>query len=247
MGLSAEKESVQYLVEECKRPETVEIEDRIYSTKGLIPVKEPGISCLTVHTLTGIKDYLLPAVSVNPFMSEFSDSGSIFIHVEDFNEVMVYGIARGKWKQREEFIKAVLPEERRFHFNSWMSVENMIIELQAKMVPGEGINKLLFYLGRVEESTTVSSENDGVGQMTSVKKKIGGALMTNERAPLRVKLSPYRTFIELDQPESEFVFRIKEGLQVALFDSDGGQWKIEAIQKIKGWLSDKLPEITIIA
>ncbi len=255
MGLPTEKESLQYLIEECKRPETVNIEGRIYSTKGIIAVKEPVIKCLEVHTLSGIVDYLDPEGDNNPFMSEFS-SDSVFIHVENFNQVMVYGIASGKWKQREEFIKAVLPEERRFQFNSWMSIENMIIELQAKFVHpchsdeidnATDIGRVLSYLSRVEEGVIGVSEDDGISQTMTVSKKIGGALKEKQKAPCRVTLAPYRTFSEIDQPESSFIFRLKEGGQAALFDSDGGKWKMDAIEGIKKWLTESVPGVVIIA
>lgn len=247
MGIPSEKDALQYLIDECKRPETVEIEGRTYSTKGLIAIKEPGVDCLYVHTLTGIKDYLLPEGDMLPFLSEFSSAGEVFIHVKSFDNVMVYGIASGKWKQREEFIKAVLPEERRFQFNSWISIENMIIELQAKFVPTDDITRVLSYLSRVEEGVIGVSEDDGVSQVLTVSKKIGGALKDKEKAPCRVELSPYRTFMDIDQPVSSFVLRLKEGGQAALFDSDGGKWKMDAIQGIKSWLSDNIPGVSIIA
>lgn len=57
---------------------------------------------------------------------------------------------------------------------------------------------------------------------------------------------PFRTFIEIEQPESEFLLRAKkgyEGIEFALFEADGGAWKKEAIDNIAAYLKENLKEI----
>lgn len=62
--------------------------------------------------------------------------------------------------------------------------------------------------------------------------------------PSPVRLKPYRTFTEVDQPESDFVFRMKEdkydGVQCALFEADGGAWKLHAMESIQEYLEEQL-------
>lgn len=62
--------------------------------------------------------------------------------------------------------------------------------------------------------------------------------------PSPVRLKPYRTFTEVDQPESNFVFRMKEdkyeGVQCALFEADGGAWKLHAMESIQEYLEEQL-------
>ena len=62
-----------------------------------------------------------------------------------------------------------------------------------------------------------------------------------------VTLKPFRTFREIEQPESEFILRYqnRNGIEAALFEGDGGCWKLDAILRIKEWLSDKT-EIPVI-
>lgn len=64
--------------------------------------------------------------------------------------------------------------------------------------------------------------------------------------PNPVKLKPYRTFLEVDQPVSEFIFRMKQdkydGVLCALFEADGGAWKMEATERIKKYLESELKE-----
>lgn len=52
--------------------------------------------------------------------------------------------------------------------------------------------------------------------------------------------SPLRTFYEVEQPSSPFVLRFSENAKVALFEGDGGAWKLEAVENIKKWLRTKL-------
>lgn len=72
-----------------------------------------------------------------------------------------------------------------------------------------------------------------------------------------MSLIPYRTFLEVPQPASDFVFRISEGRGGApafkLVAADGGLWKSQAVDNVKNYLVKALadvPErekITIIA
>lgn len=56
------------------------------------------------------------------------------------------------------------------------------------------------------------------------------------------------------QPESQFVFRMKEdkydGVQCALFEADGGAWRLVAMENIKEYLErelEGLEQFTVIA
>jgi len=70
-----------------------------------------------------------------------------------------------------------------------------------------------------------------------------------------IRLRPYRTFREIEQPASLFVLRLQKGRdgelpRAALFEADGGQWKLEACQAIKHWLDMELylhERITVLA
>lgn len=240
-----EFDALKYLVEDVKRQETIEIDGRTYETRGLSPVKEPIIKCLSIHTLQGIVDFFSND-------SEIQDENKIFIHIKGHNEVSLISFPLGTWKQREIYLQATLPDEKRFHFNDWMPIEDMIIELLSKMVMTENLTSLIDYLSRVEDVTSRVSEDNGIGQITTTTTKIGGVYKQEEEAPRRKTLIPYRTFMEIDpQPESEFVFRIRKGkvgiIECALFDADSGKWKLEAIQGIRTYFEDKLPGIKIIA
>lgn len=70
--------------------------------------------------------------------------------------------------------------------------------------------------------------------------------------PNPVYLAPYRTFREVTQPLSPFVLRMKQGREgglptVALFEADGGKWKLDAIAFIRDFLREKIETVPIIA
>ena len=73
------------------------------------------------------------------------------------------------------------------------------------------------------------------------------------KVPSPADLQPYRTFLEVPQPESQFIFRINERGNCALFEADGGLWKYHAMESIKLFLEDALKglieenKLTVIA
>ena len=73
---------------------------------------------------------------------------------------------------------------------------------------------------------------------------MGIASKSDAVVPNPVKLRPYRTFVEVEQPVSEFVFRMKDnnGITCALFEADGGAWKNTAMRNIKNYLESELED-----
>ena len=56
-------------------------------------------------------------------------------------------------------------------------------------------------------------------------------------------LRPFRTFQEVEQPESEFLLRMDEEGNIGLFEADGGMWKLTARQTIKAFLEANLSDL----
>ena len=72
---------------------------------------------------------------------------------------------------------------------------------------------------------------------TSTQK--GVALQTNEAIRPIVKLRPYRTFQEVEQPESTFLIRISDR-GISFIEADGGMWRLTARNTIKTFLEENL-------
>lgn len=76
--------------------------------------------------------------------------------------------------------------------------------------------------------------------------KTGVASVAEAQVPNPVTLAPYRTFPEIEQVESKFIFRMKEGPRAAIFEADGGAWKNETMFLIKEYLKDELKDLDYV-
>lgn len=77
---------------------------------------------------------------------------------------------------------------------------------------------------------------DNVSDWNTSRK--GVSLVGAEKAPNPIRLQPYRTFPEVDQPASDYIFRLrkKDGVEMALFKTADNRWELEAINSIKDYL-----------
>ena len=118
--------------------------------------------------------------------------------------------------------------------------DKAIIELRSRFAPGEGVDYLLDLLSRISKDSNVATTDNGVSQ--TVEARQGIALKTVEPLKPRVPLRPFRTFQEVEQPESEFLLRMDEEGNIGLFEADGGMWKLKARQTVKAFLEEQLAE-----
>lgn len=117
--------------------------------------------------------------------------------------------------------------------------------MQAKFQANKDRDLLLKFAGTVEAGTVTQYGDDGVTQKALVKN--GVASKTDAIVPNPVNLIPYRTFLEVEQPESAFIFRMREsdrgGVSCAIFEADGGAWKYEAMHNIAAYIREELEEM----
>ena len=82
------------------------------------------------------------------------------------------------------------------------------------------------------------------GIATTVTTQKGVALQSNEQVRPIITLKPYRTFQEVEQPESIFLIRVNER-GISFTEADGGMWKLRARETVKSFLENALEaEIT---
>lgn len=79
------------------------------------------------------------------------------------------------------------------------------------------------------------------GIATTVTTQKGVALQSNEQIRPIISLKPYRTFQEVEQPESIFLIRVNER-GITFTEADGGMWKLRARQTVKAFLEEQLAE-----
>lgn len=208
------------------------INDQKYATGELRLVKEPLCECLHLTTLTGLVDYIKSK-------SDTMLSQRLIVHVISPQKVVLCSELTND-RQREKLIccEALLPS---IYFDRFLSTEQFNIMLQSSFVENKDRDILLKVCGNITESAVKQVGDDGITQ--AVTMKTGVATLQDVIVPNPVVLEPFRTFVELEQPESKFIFRMKEGPSCAIFEADGGAWKNIAMQNIKKYLVDKLKEI----
>jgi hypothetical protein len=165
-----------------------------------------------------------------------------FICVDEYNAVDVYGSYETNYSRRHLYQS--ISDNKHFDFGT-LSLERAIITIQSKYTNNEGADYVIDLCSRVSNNSDVTSEDNGVSQKVQTTKGI--ALKKNEMVKNRVMLQPFRTFMEIEQPESEYLLRLGENpsgdVTVSLIESDGGAWKLKAKASIAEFLKANLTEL----
>ena len=225
-----QREALEYLVNlgEKKEP-IIELDQGTFSRVSLNRVTEPVASKLTVSTLTGLVDYIKTNVD--------HLEGKLLIQVKSPEEVALYSPLNTD-REREKYVsaEAILPNN--VVYERFLDTERFNIMLQSAFVNNKDKEILLKYTGLIQDDAVKTIGDDGVSQQVTVK--TGVASVGQAVVPNPVTLAPFRTFPEVEQPESKFIFRMKEGPSAALFEADGGAWRNKAILNIKAYLEKEL-------
>ena len=215
------KDLLEYILN-IQNPEIIEVFGRKYSTKGLKEVFSPVADTRRVSTLTGLVDYIKANV-------DGLNTSKLIVHVVDHSRVDLISALSGDFRQREMTV-STQADLLQMQFNSWVDAERFNIFMQACFLPTADRDAILKVVGNIREST------------------VRDARVGNAKVPNPVVLKPFRTFVEVEQPESQFVFRMRTGPECMLVEADGGAWRNVARQNIKKFLSSELgEEITVIA
>lgn len=202
-------------------------------------LNEPKWPTLKLLSLTALEDYL-KTVHPQPVPS------GVFLHIVSPTQVTFRGPVQEPKKIADVYVEAHC-EGKAFPFGQWLPTESFIILLQTMFVADDTTADLLKIVGNLSSDTQVKTLDNGVAQ--EVTAKTGITMVANVQLPNPVKLRPYRTFREVEQPESLYVFRMqREGnfVTCALFDVGGNLWEQTAIASIKEWLKKTGVDIPVI-
>jgi len=204
----------------------------------------PGV--LTVNTLDGLCDY----VEAN---RDGLDLKELLLHVESHDQVSLVSKLKGDFHQRHQYVRAQVATlfGGSFAFGAFQTSEAFIVGLQALFAASPTRDQLITLVGSIREDAVKETVDDGYAQ--SVKTGAGVVMVGEKRVPNPVDLRPFRTFREVEQPESPFVLRLQgsgagDRPKIALFEADGGKWKLTAIAAIDAYLKDRLKDgVAILA
>lgn len=248
--MTLSKEAIQHIQESAIQPEerlvyhegttwAINIDGEVRQLKP--QVEGLSRSPIILHTLTSLVDYIKSDLE--------RKENKFLLHIENNKLVSLKGLLEEDGSRETLVVaEALLPP---FSFDHFHDSEDFLIALNSKFTNEFDRSELIAFAGNVKEDNARQTSDDGFSQKTTVKRGISQA--GEEIVPNPVTLAPYRTFTEVDQPASDFIFRMKEGPRFALFEADGGAWKNEAIFAIEGFLKEELKteivknRITILA
>lgn len=247
-------EALRYFTQQAIKPEdrVVEVMDEDNKNRQFIvddsgrgveiqPQNYRAKKAFELNTLTGLVDYIKSNLD--------RKDNKLFVQVFSEEEVGVHGLIESDGGR--EILAVANPIVPEFYFDRYLGVEELIIAMQSTFQKTVDRDNILKVIGNVKEESIRQTGDDGHSQAVTIRSGIAG--VEDKKVPNQVHLQPYRTFLEVEQPASDFIFRMQGGPTAALFEADGGGWRNEAIQNIKDYLDEELKEeiesgrITVIA
>jgi hypothetical protein len=213
-------------IEDMTGPKVIETVQGTFSDKHLYRIENELADTIVLSSLSGL------AEMIKQEMNEYNLP--LFVRATSAERVHVFGAIRDDMQRERPFTAEA--KFIGFDFNEYISIENMIICLKSRFAPTEDRDYLVQLLGNITDQQSVQTKDDGITQSATVKSGI--QLVGEQRIKPIVTLKPYRTFLEVEQPASDFLIRLKDG-RAALFEADGGAWEREAVKNV----ADKLREL----
>jgi hypothetical protein len=226
----------------CERVKTVEPDEE----------KQPAV--FKAFSLQGLVDFI--KVDVDGLFK--NPERRHIVRVTDVDKVEVLTPVTGFYKKRYIVAEcnALVPP---IPFNTFKDTEDFQIMVQTRFEDTENRALVLKLSGSLRNEQTMQTADDGVllngnnlsGLLCCCNNQLliqrfdrvdvdDLCLDTDVTVKNPVTLIPLRTFYEVKQPSSPFVLRFNEDSEAALFEGDGGAWKLSAVKNIKDWLEKEL-------
>ena len=233
-------------------PNYHEVGDLEYTDKELKLIYPPAPKAVECSTLQGLVDLYDGA------LDDAKTKGDLLAHITSPTSVELISRESDEYGHRRAWAVAKYPGCKTFPFGAWLDPESFIIAaqqyFQRVMIENDdgSMAKDLDYV--LKSASSISAEagtdyaDDGIAQRVAMRS--GVTLKTTDTLRPIVTLAPVRTFAEIDQVLSTFVFRARvagSAVNLALFEGDGGRWQLAAVAAIAAWLEPKLPKVPVIS
>lgn len=199
---------------------------RVSSKNYLGVLHSTNLSSLITFTKDILKNY--PTDLVRKFV----------LQVQNYQTAILYEPVDDK-NYRNEIFSASESDTVKHFLNTYITPEEMIINLRRTAEPNEDFEKIIKIISGVSNKTEVQTTDDGLGQTTTLMQgntKIAGVEIKSI-ATLQFK----RTFTDLSYIEENFVLRLKDG-KVALFTAGSEEYRRYYIDSIRFLLQCELDQ-----
>ena len=230
------KEAIQYLVG-LKENKTYTIGGENYSDHELVRIS-PHVDRpreIQVNGLSSIAELIREENDI------FVNSIPIYIRIIDAREIAVF-TSYDKMMARDALYRCSC--DAPYFRPGWLEHDEAIIKLRSVFVQDTGVSDLEYVmdlLSRVSKESSVTSSDNGISQTVEARQGVALAQRVNVR-PI-VRLTPYRTFLEVEQPTSEFLLRLDGDGRVGLLEADGDRWKMDAKKSIAEFFTKELTDL----
>lgn len=236
------KELFEDLWQKAKSSVPVELTDIHgipHANKSVHAVLPPEVPKLSLTSLSGLIDF----IKANKDGINLSD---VILTVDSYQTATLRGKVAPPFQRREIFAVACALQIDAFEFGTYDDLESFTIEVQTKFVDDAERRRLLALAASITSGPIRTVVDDGVTQEVTLKAGITMQAKQEVRNPFNLR--PFRTFSEIDQPVSPFIFRLQQGRAeqpptAALFEADGGAWRIAAMSTINRRLRAALPDL----
>lgn len=222
-------------IEKMAGPKVYDIGNEHYASERLVRI-DPKKDFPKSISLTGLESV---CKMVKNEAADLFSGDQILIQVVDYRTVRVFTTLDGEMDRC--WLYECQADTPRICVNSYQNHEAAVIQIQSLYIPNDDTGYLLELLRSVSKESKVTSNDNGVSQ--SVEARSGIALTQNVPVRPYVQLKPFRTFLEVEQPESVFLLRLDGNGNVGLFEADGGVWKLEATRNIAGYFEEHLKDL----
>lgn len=227
--------AIQELKQIIEQNSVIEIDGKKFAPRSYGIVR--NVDCVQPILLTTLKS-LAAFVIENP---QGLDLEGAIVKIDEQLNVHLVSRPRDEDKQSTLYIQVANPVSP-FRFGVHYGSEAFSIALKTLFVDDEQAHDLWETASTIQIDEGVTFVDDGMSQRIIVQKGTSAASKGSKTIPTITMLKPYRIFPECEQVESPFLVRLKgdkdTGASVALYETDGGIWKIRAY----GIIADKLRE-----
>ena len=230
------KEFIEH-IQKTTQPQIVEIDGRTFavSNEGGYTELRPTIdhpNFLTLHSL----DALVKLVRTEASRAETP----IYITIPDHLTVRCFGRPQpGAQFFRQGYYEATATDVPGWGEKVQLGFNEAQIAMRTRFQETTDTIYALKLLSDICCGAKVVYNDNGIA--TTVTTQKGVALQSNEQIRPIITLKPYRTFQEVEQPESIFLIRVNER-GITFTEADGGMWKLKARQTVKAFLEEQLAE-----
>ncbi|MEG1367287.1 MAG: hypothetical protein RSC96_08740 [Oscillospiraceae bacterium] len=210
----------------------LEIDGEQYSEKELTRIPKMAESehpkNIGVHSLQALCSLIKTEIDAHV--------SPVFIEVVDYRNVRAFTTYRNDFKR--DAIYDVTCDTPRFDWGHYLNHESAIIAIMSRFIQNSDTEYMLKLLSSITVNNAVTSNDNGVTQQ--VEARSGVSLKQKVTVKPFVKIAPYRTFLEVEQPESTMLLRVNDDAEILLVEADGGMWQLEAKARIKTYLEEQL-------